>query len=120
MNVKFKSIDREGNLTEFTTEYHYENGIYSFNDESAEETTVFISYKDDFLAIIRSGKTNMELYLSPDETNAGNYKNDMGFEFNFISKTHKLVITKAEIYAEYSLFVENDEVNREKLWILLN
>ena len=120
MNVKFKSIDKEGNLTEFTTEYHYENGIYSFNDESAEDTTVFISHKNNFLAIIRTGKTNMELYLSPDDNNEGNYKNDMGFEFNFISKTHKLVITENEIYAEYSLFVENDEVNREKMWILFN
>ena len=118
MIAHFKSMDKEGNINSFETKCEYKNGLFIFNDLATENTIIYVTITDKSVTITRKGNTNMELLLSLDEKTLGNYKNSLGLEFEFIVKTNELVINNNQIYADYSLFVENDLVNQQKMWLL--
>ena len=120
MIAHFKSIDRDGNVTKFDSICEYENGIYKFKDLATEGTMIYISIDATTITITRKGNTNMELFLVRGEKTSGYYKNDLGLEFEFSAITTDLSINSDRIYASYSLFVEEDMVNSQKIWILFN
>lgn len=120
MIAHFKSSDKEGNVTKFDAKCDYVDGVYIFPDLAAENTTIYISIDASTVTIIRKGDTDMELFLAYGEKTSGYYKNSMGLEFDFVSYTNDLSINSDRIYASYSLFVENDLVNMQKIWILFN
>lgn len=120
MIAHFKSVDKEGNITKFDSKCEYENGIYKFLDLATENTTIYVSIDASTVTIIRKGDTNMELFLTYGGKTTGYYKNNLGLEFNFSIETNDLSINSDRIYASYSLFVENDLINQQKMWILFN
>ena len=120
MIAHFKSIDKDGNVTSFDSICKYENNTYSFLDLATENTMIYISIDASTVTIKRVGYTNMELFLVNGLKTTGYYKNNLGLEFNFDCLTNDLSINNGSIYASYSLFVENDMVNQQKMWILFN
>ena len=120
MIAHFKSVDKEGNVTKFDSQCEYKDGTYIFKDLATENTTIYVSIDASTVTILRKGDTNMELFLVYKEKTTGYYKNNLGLEWNFYAKTDDLSINRDRIYASYSLFVENDIVNQQKMWILFN
>ena len=120
MIAHFKGIDIDGNVTKFDSACEYENGIYKFVDLSTENTIIYIQIEASTITITRKGNTDMELFLVRNEKTSGYFKNNLGLEFEFSVLTDDLSINSDRIYASYSLFVENDLVNSQKMWILFN
>ena len=120
MIAKFKSIDKEGNIIEFESICLYENGIYTFKDESTENTMIYISFDSNNLNIIRKGDTTMDLNLIFKQKTSGYFENNLGLKFEFESFTDDLSVNFNNIYASYSLFIENELINQHKIWILFN
>ena len=120
MIAKFKSIDKEGNITEFESICLYENGIYTFKDESTENTMIYVSFDSNNLNIIRKGDTTMDLNLIFKQKTSGYFENNLGLKFEFESFTDDLSVNFNNIYASYSLFIENELINQHKIWILFN
>ena len=120
MIVNFKSIDKDGNITEFETEYNYENNVYSFEDKSTENTMIYVSFDSNSLSFIRKGDTIMNLDLIYKQKSSGYFKNNLGLRFEFETFTNDLSINFNKIYVSYSLFIENDLINEHKIWILFN
>ena len=120
MIAHFKSIDKEGNVTEFDSICEYKNNTYSFKDLATENTMIYITIDASTVTIKRLGNTNMEIFLANGIKTSGYYKNNLGLEFNFYTLTTDLSINSCSLYASYSLFMENDKINEHKMWILFD
>lgn len=120
MIAKFKSIDKEGNIIEFESICLYENGIYSFKDESIENTMIHVSFDSNNLNFIREGDTIMDLNLIYKQKTSGYFENKLGLKFEFESFCNDLSLNFNKIYVSYSLFIENELINEHKIWILFN
>lgn len=120
MIAKFKSIDKEGNVIEFESDCSYENGIFTFKDQSIENTMIHLTYDSNSVSILRNGDTKMDLNLIYKQKTSGYYENNLGLKFEFYSFTNDLSVNSNQIYVSYSLFIENDMINEHKIWILFN
>lgn len=117
MHLIFKSIDGLNNEINYTSKYIKENNTYIFDDNTDKNTKINLEINDEII-FRRIGDTNMLLILNLNRITDGFYSNIRGLEFKFKCKTNELIYENDKLYINYDLFVENELINTQKIWIL--
>lgn len=119
MEVFFYSLDNQNNKVSFKSNAEYINNKLVFKDKSIDSTNIHLSISKDKLVLERIGKTEMKLALIENISSEAYYRNEMGLEFNFIAKCHKLNITNNRIDIEYDMILDNELLSSHKIWIIM-
>lgn len=119
MQVFFYSLDNQNNKVSFNTAYKREDNKIIFEDKSIENTVIYLYIYKDKLILERKGSVEMKISFIKNKSIPSYYKNQLGLEFNFIAKCHKLTITENRIDIEYDMILDNDLISSHKIWIIM-
>lgn len=119
MKVFFYSIDDENNKISFNSLAKIENDYIVFQDKINKKTNIYLKILENKIIINRKGNTIMNLELIQGKKTIGYYKNELGFEIDFIADCSNLMITKSRIDVSYAMILDNQVISSHKIWIIL-
>lgn len=120
MKVTFLSLDDDNNKVYFTSDYSKVDDQIVFLDKSTPNTEIHLKIKDEEVILERIGSVNMQMIFNLKHLTKGFYNNDMGLDFNFQIKCHKLLCRNKKVNVEYDLILEDGQKLGHKFSLLFN
>lgn len=119
MKAHFYSISNDDTI-KFISDLKKDNNTYMFLDKSLENTHILLSINNkDSLLLKRIGDTTMNMDFQLGKKTKGNYKNNMGLEFDFLIFTKKIFISEEKINIEYDFIFDGVINNSYKIYVLI-
>ena len=120
MKVTCLSLDDQKNKVYFESVASRNENEIIFIDKTSPNTTIELKILEGQVIFVRTGQINSKMIFSENKKTKGDYKNEMGLEFDFDIYCSKLEIGKNRIVIHYTLFLDEYIKTNHKISLLLN